>query len=55
MGNAGIATDEFVRHATESLGNGSFVRLVLSHSIDPTDAPNKVIGRLVELKDGPHL
>jgi SAM-dependent methyltransferase len=37
------------------LTDGSFVRLVLSRSIDPTDAPDKVIGRLVELKDGPHL
>ncbi|MGD1017714.1 MAG: SAM-dependent methyltransferase [Verrucomicrobiia bacterium] len=55
MGNAATATDEFVRHATESLGDGSFVRLVLSRSVDPADAPEKVIGRLVELKTGPHL
>jgi SAM-dependent methyltransferase len=55
MGNAVTASDEFVRHATESLGDGSFVRLVLSHSADPADAPEKVIGRLVELKAGPHL
>jgi len=55
MGNAAPASDEFVRHATESLGDGSFVRLVLSRSVDPADAPEKVIGRLVELKAGPHL
>ena len=55
MGNAATATDEFVRHATESFGDGSFVRLVLSRSVDAADAPEKVIGRLVELKAGPHL
>jgi SAM-dependent methyltransferase len=47
--------DEFVGHVTESLGDGSFVRLVLSRNIDTRDAPGKVIGRLVELKDGPRL
>jgi SAM-dependent methyltransferase len=55
MGNAASATDEFVRHATESLGDGSFVRLVLSRCVAAVDAPEKVIGRLVELKAGPHL
>ena len=55
MGNAATATDEFVQHAAESLGDGSFVRLVLSRCVDPVDAPEKVIGRLVELKAGPHL
>jgi uncharacterized lipoprotein YbaY len=55
MANAAIATEEFVRHVSESLGDGSFVRLVLSRCIDLADAPEKVIGRLVELKAGPHL
>jgi SAM-dependent methyltransferase len=55
MGNAASASDEFVRHVTESLGDGSFVRFVLSRGVDPADAPEKVIGRLVELKAGPHL
>jgi SAM-dependent methyltransferase len=55
MGNAASATDEFVRHVTESLGDGSFARLVLSRSVDAADAPEKVIGRLVNLKAGPHL
>jgi SAM-dependent methyltransferase len=55
MGNAASAGDQFVRHTIESLGDGSFVRLVLSRSVDPADAPEKVIGRLVELKAGPHL
>jgi SAM-dependent methyltransferase len=57
MGPVSMATaiDELTRHVAESLGDGSFVRLVLSRSIDPADAPEKVIGRLVELKDGPHL
>jgi SAM-dependent methyltransferase len=55
MGNRANPCDEFVRHVTESLGDGSFVRLVLSRGIDTGDAPEKVIGRLVELKDGPRL
>jgi hypothetical protein len=55
MADAVNACDEFVRHVTESLGDGSFVRLVLSRGVDAEDAPEKVIGRLVELKAGPHL
>jgi SAM-dependent methyltransferase len=49
------ACDEFVRRVTESLRDGSFVRLVLSRATDAHDAPEKVLGRLVELKTGPHL
>jgi SAM-dependent methyltransferase len=55
MGNAATAGDEFVRHTIESLSDGTFARLVLSRSIDSADAPEKVIGRLIELKAGPHL
>jgi len=55
MSSGANPCDEFVRHVTESLGDGSFVRLVLSRSNDTTDAPEKVIGRLVDLKDGPCL
>lgn len=55
MANAVTAIDEFVRHIIESLRDVSFVRLVVSRSVDPTDVPEKVIGRLVELKAGPHL
>jgi SAM-dependent methyltransferase len=55
MGNAVSACDEFVQHVTESLGDASFVRLVLSRGLDAENAPEKVIGRLVELKAGPHL
>jgi SAM-dependent methyltransferase len=49
------ACDEFLRHLTESLGDGSFVRLVLSHGVETKTAPEKVLGRLVDLKSRPHL
>ena len=49
------ARDEFVQRVTESLRDGSFVRLVLSSATDAPDAPGKVLGRLVALKTGPHL
>jgi SAM-dependent methyltransferase len=49
------ACDKFLQRATESLRDGSFVRLVLSSATDAHDAPQKVLGRLVELKTGPHL
>jgi SAM-dependent methyltransferase len=55
MASGANPRDEFVRYVTESVGDGSFVRLVLSRNIDTKDAPEKVIGRLVELKDGPCL
>ncbi|HVM63137.1 MAG TPA: SAM-dependent methyltransferase [Verrucomicrobiae bacterium] len=55
MSDATNARDEFVGRVTESLNNGSFVRLVLSRCIDAADTPEKVIGRLVELKTGPHV
>jgi len=54
MANAN-ASDEFLRHLTESLQDGSFVRLVLSHGVEAKTAPEKVLGRLVDLKSGPHL
>ena len=49
------ACDKFLQRATESLRDGTFVRLVLSSATDAHDAPQKVLGRLVELKTGPHL
>src|SRR5579862_9434912 len=49
------AHDEFMRHVAKSLQDGSFVRLVLSSPINTNGAPEKSIGRLVDLKDGPHL
>ena len=49
------ACEELIQRVTESLGDGTFVRLVLSNATDEPDAPEKVIGRLVELKTGPHL
>jgi SAM-dependent methyltransferase len=54
MANAN-ACDEFLRHLTESLQDGSFVRLVLSHGVEAKTAPEKVLGRIVDLKNGPHL
>jgi len=55
MGTKANAREEFVRHLIESLHDKSFVRLVLSRSLHPSDNPEKVIGRLVDLKAGPHL
>jgi SAM-dependent methyltransferase len=49
------ACDEFLRHLTESLRDGSFVRLALSHGVEAKTAPEKVLGRLVDLRNGPHL
>lgn len=49
------ACDEFVQRVTDSLRNGTFVRLVLSRAVEGEDAPEKVLGRLVELKSGPYL
>src|ERR1039458_9616281 len=49
------ACDELIQRVIGSLGDGTFVRLVLSSATDTPDAPEKVIGRLVELKTGPHL
>ncbi len=49
------AIDKLVRHVAESLRDGTFVRLVLSGAVDAEGGPEKVIGRLVELKAGPHL
>lgn len=49
------AVDEFIQRVTESLRDGSFVRLVLSRALGTESAPDKVLGRLVELKTGPHL
>jgi SAM-dependent methyltransferase len=49
------ACEEFLRHLSESLRDGSFVRLVLSHGASAETAPERVLGRLVDLKSGPHL
>jgi SAM-dependent methyltransferase len=49
------AVDEFIQRVTDSLHDSSFVRLVLSSAIDGENAPEKVLGRLVELKTGLHL
>jgi len=54
MGKAN-ACDEFIRRVTDSLRDDTFVRLVLSNAVVAEDAPEKALGRLVELKTGPHL
>jgi SAM-dependent methyltransferase len=46
---------EFGRRLDRSLADGTFVRLVLSGAIPGTEAPEKVLGRWVELKGQPHL
>jgi SAM-dependent methyltransferase len=48
-------TERFLEKLSQSLGNGSFVRLTLSHPVEPPDAPHKVHARWVELKGVPHL
>ena len=47
--------DEFAERLSSSLQDGIFVRLVLSGPVEGDGAPEKVLGRLVELKGGPHL
>jgi len=47
--------DEFAERLTSSLQDGTFVRLVFSGPVPRDDAPEKVLGRLVALKDGLHL
>lgn len=47
--------DEFAERLARSLQDGSFVRLVFSGPVLKDGAPEKVLGRLVDLKDGPHL
>src|SRR5580704_1603231 len=47
--------DEFAERLARSLEDGTFIRLVFSGAIAGESAPEKVLGRLVTLKDGPHL
>jgi SAM-dependent methyltransferase len=47
--------DEFTERLSTSLQDGTFVRLVFSGPVLKDAAPEKVLGRLVDLKDGPHL
>src|SRR5262245_46684872 len=49
------ALDKFVDQVTDSLRDGSFVRLVLSSPVNGENTTEKVLGRLVNLKTGPHL
>lgn len=47
--------DRFLVELNASLGDGTFVRLVVSAPTDEENQPAKILGRLVELKAGPHL
>ena len=49
------AVDEFAQRLATSLQDGTFVRLVLSKPVQADTSPEKVLGRLVTLKSGPHL
>jgi SAM-dependent methyltransferase len=47
--------DEFAQRLSSSLQDGTFVRVVFSRPVAADGAPEKVLGRLVTLKAGPHL
>src|ERR1035438_10864699 len=47
--------DEFAQRLSNSLQDGTFVRLVFSGPVPRDGAAEKVLGRLVTLKIGPHL
>ena len=47
--------DEFAQRLSSSLQDGTFVRLVFSGPVPGDGAAEKVLGRLVTLKIGPHL
>ena len=47
--------DEFAERLSISLQDGTFVRLVFSGPVQGNDTAEKVLGRLVTLKGGPHL
>src|SRR5437660_7566066 len=47
--------DEFAQRLSSSLQDGTFVRLIFSRPVPMDGAPEKVLGRLITLKGGPHL
>jgi hypothetical protein len=49
------ALETWLDHLTASLADGSFVRVVLSHPVNPADGPERVLGRLINIKGTPHL
>lgn len=49
------ALETWLDHLTASLADGTFVRVVLSHPANPADGPERVLGRLVNVKGTPHL
>lgn len=54
-GNAPNPVDLFGEKLAASLAGGSFVRLVLSNSSEAADGLQRVLGRMIELKNEPHL
>jgi SAM-dependent methyltransferase len=49
------ALETWLDHLTASLADGSFVRVILSNPANPADGPERVLGRLINLKGTPHL
>ncbi len=49
------AIAEFTGHLAASVGDNSFVRLVLSNPVADSDAPPRLLVRRVDLKGAPHL
>lgn len=49
------ALETWLDHFAASTADGSFVRVVLSNPANPADGPERVLGRLVQLKSAPHL
>lgn len=49
------AIARFAAAAAASLADGTFVRLLLALPVTAEDAPRKILGRCVMLKDAPHL
>jgi SAM-dependent methyltransferase len=47
--------EDFIRHTLTSLGDNTFVRLVLSGGTEAEGAPKRVLARLIRLRGEPHL
>lgn len=50
-----VPIDAICGKLSESLAQGSFVRLVLSSPVEQGDVPKKILGRFVMLKGAPHV
>jgi SAM-dependent methyltransferase len=47
--------DDFAERLARSLQDGTFIRLIFSGPVPRDETPEKVLGRLITLKGGPHL